>query len=83
MVTTFSRKFGFRREKYLTITDYTGRVIATLQCAIGLVFDIDTTVACQSSYMKVFASGGNFQDVCGELIGGGSGPPCLEPSVYL
>ena len=28
-------------------------------------------IACQSSYTKVFASGGSFQDVCGEFIGVG------------
>ena len=32
----------------------------------GPVPDTDTTVGCQSSYTKVFASGGSFQNVCGE-----------------
>ena len=32
---------------------------------------MDTTVACQSSYTKVFTSSGSFQDVFGELIGVG------------
>ena len=38
-----------------------------LRSAFVPVPEIDTTVACQSSYTKVFASGGSFQDVCGEL----------------
>ena len=38
-------------------------------CSIdGLVPETDTTVTCQSSHTKVFASGFSFQDVCGELI---------------
>ena len=44
----------------MTIADYTER---------ALVPEIDTTVASQSSYMKVFTSNVSFQDVCGELIG--------------
>ena len=38
--------------------------------AVGLVPEIDTTVASQSNYTKVFASGGrySFQNVCGEMI---------------
>ena len=40
-----------------------------LGSAVTLVPKFDTTVACQSSYTKVFASDGSFQDVCGELIG--------------
>ena len=42
-----------------------------LRSAVGPVPETDTTVASQSSYMKVFASSGSFQDVCGELIGVG------------
>ena len=45
----------------MVITDYTER-------AIGLVPEIDTTVASQSSYTQVFPSGGSFQDVHGKLI---------------
>ena len=36
--------------------------------AVGPVLEIDTAGARQSSYTKVFARGGSFQDVCGELI---------------
>ena len=35
-----------------------------LQLAIGMVPEIDTTVVSQSSYMKVFTSGGSFQYIC-------------------
>ena len=41
--------------------------------------EIDTTVACQSSYTKVFASDGNFHDVCGKLIGVGQNRPLQRP----
>ena len=41
----------------------------SLQTSIVPVPYIDTLVASQSSYTKVLASGGSFQDVCGELIG--------------
>ena len=40
-----------------------------MQSAIRPVLEIDTTVASQSSYMKVLASGGSFQGVFGKLIG--------------
>ena len=46
-----------------------------LRSTVVPVLEIDTTVACQSSYAKVFASGGSFQDVCGELIGVGQNRP--------
>ena len=39
-----------------------------MRSAVGPVPEIDTTVASQSSDTKVLASGGSFQDVCGELI---------------
>ena len=39
-----------------------------MRSEVGPVPDSDTTVASQSSFMKVRASGGSFQDVCGELI---------------
>ena len=42
-----------------------------LRSAVAPVLEIDTTVACQSSYTKVFPSAGNVQDVHGELIGVG------------
>ena len=69
MILTFDgeyifRKFKLRREDIVIITIYTERVIP-------ISSRIDTTVASQSSYMKVFASSGSFQDVCGELIGVG------------
>ena len=50
----------------MTITEFSD---GPLRPAVVPVPEIDTTVACQSSYTKVFASGGSFQDVCGELIG--------------
>ena len=50
--------------------------------------EIDTTVACQSSYTKVFASGGSFQDESGELKFVGAqlwNDICLEyiDSIYI
>ena len=44
----------------MTVIDYTERAIAVI---VGPVPETDTTGACQSSYTKVFASGGSFQDV--------------------
>ena len=35
------------------------------------------------SYTKVFASGGSFQDVCGELIGMGENRPVQRPPLSL
>ena len=55
----------------MTIADYTER---------ALVPEIDTTVASQSSYMKVFASGGSLQDMYGELIGVVQDRPVQSPS---
>ena len=43
------------------------------------LFLFDTTFACQSSYIKVFASGDSFQDVCGELTGVIQGHPVHSP----
>ena len=34
-------------------------------------------------YTKVFASGGSFQDVCGELIGVGQNRPVQKPPLFL
>ena len=48
-----------------------------------MVPEIDTTVACQSSYTKVFTSGGSFQDVFGELIGVGQNCPVQRPPLSL
>ena len=48
------------------ITDMT-TLRGLLPSAVGPIPETDTTVACQSSNTKVFASGGSFQDVCGEL----------------
>ena len=50
-----------------------------LRSAVVSVPEIDTTVVCQSSYTKVFASGGSFQDVCGELIRMGQNRPVQRP----
>ena len=52
-----------------------------LRLAVVPVPEIDTTVACQSSYTK--ASGGSFQDVCGELIGMGQNRPVQRPPLSL
>ena len=52
-----------------------------MRSAVGPVPETDTTVASQSSYTKVFASGGSFQDVCGELIGVGQDRPSQRPSL--
>ena len=46
---------------------------------VGPVPEIDTTVASQSSYTKIFASVGSFQDVCGDLIGVGQDRPVQNP----
>ena len=55
-----------------------------LRSAVAPVPEIDTTVASQSSYTRVFASGGSFQDVCGELIGVGENRPVQRPPLsYL
>ena len=59
------RKFRFRREDIVIISDYTERA---LRSAIVPVSEIDITVASLSTYTKVLASGNSFQDVCGELI---------------
>ena len=40
--------------------------------------EVDTAVECQSSYTKVLASGGDFQDVYGELIGMGQNRPLRD-----
>ena len=45
--------------------------------------EIDTIVACQSSYTKVFARGGSFQDVCGELVGVGQIRPVQRRPLSL
>ena len=50
-----------------------------LRSAVTPIPNTDTTVACQSSYTKVFASGGSFQDVCGKLIGVGQNRPVKRP----
>ena len=42
-------------------------------------FQTDTTVSSQSSYTKVFASGGSFQDECDELIGVGQNRSLQRP----
>ena len=47
-------KFRLGQEDIMTITDYTERAIA-----------IRITVTSESSYTKVFASGGSFQNMCG------------------
>ena len=54
-----------------------------LRSAVAPVPEIDTTVASQSSYTKVFASGGTFQDVCGKLIGVGQNRPVQIPPLSL
>ena len=54
-----------------------------LRSAVGPVRETDTTVASQSSYTKVFASGGSFQDVCDELIGVGQNCPVERPPLSL
>ena len=45
--------------------------------------EIDTTVACRSSYSKVFTSGDSFQDLCCELIGVGQNCPVQKPPLSL
>ena len=54
-----------------------------LRSAVLPVTEIDATTACQSSYTKVFASGSNFQDVCGEFIGMGQTRPVKRPPLSL
>ena len=54
-----------------------------LRSAVIPVPEIDTSVACQSSYTKVFASGSSFQDVCGEFIGLSQNRPVQRPSLFL
>ena len=54
-----------------------------LRSAVVSVPEIDTTVVCQSSYTKVFASGGSFQDVCGELIRVSQICPVQRPALSL
>ena len=54
-----------------------------LRSAVIPVPEIDTSVACQSSYTKVFASGSSFQDVCGEFIGLSQNRPVQRPSLSL
>ena len=54
-----------------------------LRSAVVPVPEIDTTVACQSRYTMVFASGGSFQDVYGELIGVGQIRPIQRPPLSL
>ena len=54
-----------------------------MRSAVGPVPETDTTVASQSSYMKVFAYGGSFKDVCGELIGMGQNRPVQRPLLSL
>ena len=54
-----------------------------LQSAVVPVPEIDPTVACQSTYTKVFTSGGSFQDVCGELIWVGQNGPVQRPPLSL
>ena len=51
-----------------------------MRSGVGPVPETDTTVASQSCYSKVFASGGSFQDVCGELIGVDQDHPVQSPS---
>ena len=50
-----------------------------MRSAVGPVPEFDTIVASQSSYTKAFASGGSFQDVCGELIGVDQDHPVQSP----
>ena len=54
-----------------------------MRSAVGPVSETDTTDASQSSYAKIFASGGSFQDVCDELIGVGQNRPVQRPSLFL
>ena len=54
-----------------------------LRSAVVPAPKIDTTVACQSSYTEVFASGGSFQDVCGELIRVGQNHPVQRSPLSL
>ena len=54
-----------------------------LRSAIRPNLENDTTVASQSSYTKVLASGGGVQDVCGELIGVVQHRPVQSPPMIL
>ena len=54
-----------------------------MRSAIGPVPEIDTNIASQTSYTKVFASGGSFLDVCGELIGVDQSPPFISNANLL
>ena len=61
-------KFRFRQEKIVTIAEYTERAI-----------EISSRTGCWNWHhcCMVFAGGGSFQDVCGELIGMGQNRPNL------
>ena len=50
-----------------------------MRSAVGPVPEIDTTVASQSGYTKVLASGGSFQAICGQLIGVVQDRPVQSP----
>ena len=54
-----------------------------LRSAIGPVPETDATVASQSSYTKVFASSGSFQNMCVEMIGLGQNRPVQIPPLPL
>ena len=55
----------------------------SLRSAVEPVPETDFAVASQFSYMKVFASGGSFPDVCDELIGMGQNRPVKRPLSLL
>ena len=80
MVDTFSGNSDSDVKKLLQLLN---TLNGPSRSAIGPVPEIDTTVACQSSYTKVFASGGSFQDVCGELIGVSQNRPVQRPPLSL
>ena len=67
MILTFDGESIFRKFRLTTLN-------GLLQSAVVPVPEIDTTVACQSSY-----GGGSFQDVSGELIGVGQNRPVQRP----
>ena len=54
-----------------------------LRSTVVPVPETDATVASQSSYSKVFASGGSYQDVCGELVGVVQDRPAQSPPLIL
>ena len=54
-----------------------------MRSAVVPVPEIDTAVAHQSSYMKVFANGGSLQDVYSKLIGVGENRPVQRPPSSL